>query len=103
MYQKQETIQKPLFLIMIYDIIKLWGYNMLRPYDLLENILIEIDKSTKDNINGNVLAEKFTLSERHLRRLFRFAFNQSISNYIRSRKLAASLDDLLKTGIRLRL
>lgn len=71
---------------------------MLRPYDLLESILIEIDNCIRDNINGDVLAEKYNLSERHLRRLFKFAFNQSISNYIRSRKLTVSLDDLLETG-----
>ena len=70
---------------------------MLRPYDLLENVLIEIEKSIKNNITGETLAVKFTLSERHLRRLFKFAFNQSIAEYIRSRKLAASLEDLLNT------
>jgi len=70
---------------------------MLRPYDLLENVLLEVEKGVRNGVNGDVLSAKFTLSERHLRRLFKFAFKQSIAGYIRSRKLAASLEDLLKT------
>ena len=69
---------------------------MLRPYDLLENVLIDIEKGIRKGINSGLLAEKYTLSERHLRKLFKFAFKQSLGGYIRSRKLAVSLDDLLK-------
>ncbi|MDR1804447.1 MAG: hypothetical protein LBQ94_12665, partial [Treponema sp.] len=70
---------------------------MLRPYDLLENVLIGIEEGIREGINSDILAERYALSERHLRRLFTFAFKQSLSTYIRSRKLTASLDDLLKT------
>jgi AraC family transcriptional regulator len=70
---------------------------MLRQYDLLENVLIDIEKGVKEGIYLNTLAEKYALSERHLRRLFKFAFKQTLAGYIRSRKLAASLEDLLKT------
>jgi AraC family transcriptional regulator len=71
---------------------------MLRQYDLLENVLIDIEKGVKEGINLNTLAEKYALSERHLRRLFKFAFKQTLAGYIRSRKLVISLDDLLKTN-----
>jgi AraC family transcriptional regulator len=70
---------------------------MLRPYDLLENVLIDIEKGIRKGITSDNLAEKYALSERHLRKLFKFAFKQSLGGYIRSRKLAASLVDLLKT------
>jgi len=70
---------------------------MLRPYNLLENVLIDIEEGIGKGIYSGMLAERYALSERHLRRLFRFAFRRSIAGYIRSRKLAASLDDLLKT------
>jgi len=70
---------------------------MLKPYDLLENVLIDIEKGIKVGINSDILAKKYFLSERHLCRLFRFAFKQTLPGYIRSRKLSASLDDLLKT------
>jgi AraC family transcriptional regulator len=70
---------------------------MLRQYDLLENVLIDIENAVREGINSDSLAEKYTLSERHLRKLFKFAFKQSLGGYIRSRKLAASLEDLLKT------
>jgi len=70
---------------------------MLKPFDLLESVLIDIEKGLKTDINSDILAGKYELSERHLRRLFRFAFNQPISGYIRSRKLTASLDELLKS------
>jgi len=74
---------------------------MLRPYDLLENVLIDIEGSISKGINSDILAKKYSLSYRHLQRLFKFAFRQSLAGYIRSRKLAASLDDLLKTDAKL--
>ncbi|MDR2972314.1 MAG: helix-turn-helix domain-containing protein [Bacteroidales bacterium] len=70
---------------------------MLRPYNLLENVLLDIENDIRNCINASDLVKKYELSERHLRRLFQFAFNQSLCSYIRSRKLAASLEDLLKT------
>jgi len=70
---------------------------MLRPYDLLENVLIDIEKGIRDGVNLDFLAEKYFISEGHLRRLFRFAFKQPLPGYIRTRRLMASLDDLLKT------
>jgi len=70
---------------------------MLRPYDLFENVLIDIEKGIRKDINTYILAEKYALSEGRLRGLFKFAFKQTLAGYIRSRKLTASLDDLLKT------
>jgi AraC family transcriptional regulator len=70
---------------------------MLKPYDLLNNVLDEIESKLKDDIDCNYLADKFSISSSHLRRLFKIAFKQSIGTYIRSRKLAASIGDLLKT------
>ena len=68
---------------------------MLKPYNLLENVLIEIENGLKDGIYENILADKFLLSSVHLRRLFKFAFRRTIGAYIRSRKLAASIEALL--------
>jgi AraC-like DNA-binding protein len=64
--------------------------------DLLENVLTDIEKSIGAGINSVILAEKYALSEGHLRKLFRLTFKRSLGCYIRSRRLAASLDDLLK-------
>ncbi|MCL2212108.1 MAG: helix-turn-helix domain-containing protein [Treponema sp.] len=72
---------------------------MLKPYNLLENVLIDIENGIKENINIGSLAKKYSFSDRHIRRLFRFAFKQPMASYIRSRKLASSLDDLLSTDI----
>ena len=69
---------------------------MYKPYNLLGDLLTDIEKNIREDTNLNKLAGKFLLSERHLRRLFSFAFKQSLAGYIRSRKLAASLEDLLK-------
>jgi len=69
---------------------------MLKPYDLLENILLDIENDIRSDINISVLSKKYGFSEGHLSRLFRFAFKQSIASYIRSRRLAASLNDLLR-------
>jgi len=70
---------------------------MLKLYNLLENILLDIENGIKNNINATVLSKKYGFSEGHLRRLFSFAFKQAIAAYIRSRTLAASLNDLLET------
>jgi AraC family transcriptional regulator len=71
---------------------------MLKPYDLLENILLDIENGVKNNVNASILSRKYNFSEGHLRRLFSFAFKQSIAAYIRSRTLAASLNDILETN-----
>jgi len=70
---------------------------MKRGYDLLNNVLIDIEKGIKTDINSDVIAKKHTLSESHLQRLFRSAYNQPIGFYIRSFKLTASINDLLNT------
>ena len=70
---------------------------MLKLYDLLEKILLDIENGIKNNINASVLSKKYDFSEGHLRRMFSFAFKQSIAAYIRSRTLAASLKDILET------
>jgi len=71
---------------------------MLKPYNLLENLLHDIENDIKNNINASVLSKKYGFSEGHLRRLFSFTFKQSVASYIRSRRLAASLNDLLETN-----
>jgi len=70
---------------------------MLKPYELLEGVLNEIESGLKEDISENALAQKFSISPGHLRRLFKFAFGKTLGTYIRSRKLAASIEDLLLT------
>jgi len=72
---------------------------MLKPFDLLEDILNEIEKNIKEDINEDDLAAKYSISGGYLRRLFMVAFDQPIGTYIRSRKLAASIYDLLNTNL----
>jgi len=74
---------------------------MLWPYDLLENVLIDIEMGIREGINVDILAKKYSVSYRHLQRLFKFAFKQSLADYIRLRKLSASLDELLNTDTKL--
>jgi AraC family transcriptional regulator len=71
---------------------------MLRRYNLLENVLIDIEEGIGKGIYSGILAEKHALSEGHLRRLFRFAFKRSLGGYIRSRRLKASVNDLLNSN-----
>jgi len=70
---------------------------MKKTYDLLKNVLIDIEKGIRTGINADIIAKKHNLSEVHLRRLFSFAFNRPIAGYIRSRTLSESLKDLLHT------
>jgi AraC family transcriptional regulator len=69
----------------------------MKPYKLLENVLLDIEEGIKKDINAYTLSKRYNLSEVHLRRLFSFAFNRTISGYIRSRALSESLNDLLYT------
>jgi len=73
--------------------------NMNNPYNLLENVLTAIEEKLQDCGNIDVFASEFDISLGHLQRLFKLAFNQSLGLYIRSRKLAASIDDLLNTNL----
>jgi hypothetical protein len=43
---------------------------MLKPYVLLENILIDIENGIKDSIDTSILCKKYNISSTHLRRLF---------------------------------
>jgi AraC family transcriptional regulator len=74
---------------------------MIRTHDLLKNVLIDIEKGIKNGINTDIIAKKHTLSPVHLQRLFKFSIKQTLGSYIRSRKLAASLDILLNTDSKL--
>ena len=73
---------------------------MLNTYELLEHVLSEIEKNIKDKINAKSLAKTTAISPAHLQRLFRLVFERPLANYIRSRKLAASLEALLKTDLK---
>jgi len=72
---------------------------MNNPYNLLQDVLAGIENKLRDDINVDIIADEFNISTRHLQRLFSLAFNQTIGVYIRARKLAASIDDLLNTNL----
>jgi endo-1,4-beta-xylanase len=67
--------------------------------DVLEGVLDTIENNLKDGINADALADEFSLSSVHLQRLFRQKFKKSIGTYIRSRKLSASIMDLLYSDL----
>jgi AraC-like DNA-binding protein len=74
-------------------------FNFYTHNELLESVLIEIERNLKGYISDFVLADKFSLSKGHLCRLFRLAFGRPLGAYIRSRKLSASIEDLLNTDM----
>jgi len=67
--------------------------------DVLESVLDKIENNLKDDINADVLADDFSMSSVHLQRLFKQKFKKPIGTYIRSRKLTASIMDLLYSGL----
>jgi len=71
---------------------------MKKTYDLLKNVLIDIEKEIRNGINTDIIAKKHNLSSIHLQRLFKFTFKQPLGAYIRSRRLTESLNDLLHTN-----
>jgi len=72
---------------------------MRKTSDMLEGVLDTIENNLKDDINADILADEFYLSSVHLQRLFKQTFKMPIGTYIRSRKLSASIGDLLYTGL----
>jgi AraC family transcriptional regulator len=72
----------------------------INTYELLQTVLLEIERDIKGKMDAKSLAKVVHLSASHLQRLFRLAFERPLANYVRSRKLAASVEALLKTGHR---
>ena len=70
-----------------------------KPYDFLECLLNDIEENLRDETDINTLADRHSLSSTHIRRIFQFAFKQTLGTYIRSRKLSSSINDLLNTNL----
>ena len=70
-------------------------------FKLLERVLLEIEENIKTDLTAESLAQTVSISSAHLQRLFKFACDRPIASYIRSRKLASSLEALLKTDFRI--
>ena len=67
----------------------------------MERVLFEVENNIKSQLTVASLSKAVYISPSHLQRLFKFAFEQPIASYIRSRRLAASLEALLKTDLRI--
>jgi endo-1,4-beta-xylanase len=72
---------------------------MRKPNNVIEGVLVEIEIGLKSDINADALADEFSMSSVHLQRLFKQTFKQPIGTYIRSRKLSASIGDLLHSSL----
>jgi len=66
---------------------------------LLKQLLIKIEEKIWENPTVAQLAEELFISSVHLRRIFKEAFGLPLVQYIRSRRLAASLDQLCSSSI----
>ena len=62
----------------------------------LEFALANIEINIKEKLTAESLARAVFVSSPHLQRLFRLAFERPLMSYVRSRKLAASLEMLLQ-------
>lgn len=69
----------------------------MKPYELLTSVLDKIENEINDELDINKLAASSSLSSVHLQRIFKFAFGLPLASYIRSRRLSASIESLLKT------
>lgn len=74
---------------------------MLEPYDLMEQLLSIIEAHITETLTISDLSKRLYISAVHLQRLFKFAFGAPLAGYIRSRKLAASVEKLLSTDYRI--
>ncbi|UHA75416.1 helix-turn-helix domain-containing protein [Paenibacillus sp. 481] len=72
----------------------------MEPYKLLSDLLLRIEENVHGTSETEYVAD-FPISLVHLRRIFKFAFGVPLQSYIRSRKLAVSLETLMLTDKRI--
>ena len=67
----------------------------MKLYALYESLLHTIEEQlTSENLTASQLSNTLSVSSVHLQRLFKAAFDTTLASYIRSRRLAASLEKL---------
>lgn len=71
----------------------------MRPYRLLSSLLSNIETHLDETLDMDKMAASLAISSVHMQRLFKFAFGLPLAAYVRSRKLSASLEPLLNTGL----
>lgn len=73
----------------------------MKPYDLLATLPAQIEDSLTEKVRIQDISARLGITEVHLQRIFKFAYGIPLASYIRSRKLAASLDPLLNGSLRI--
>jgi len=68
-------------------------------YSILRKLLSGIEQTLPENPTIGQLSDSLSVSPTHLRRLFKATFETPLASYIRSRRLALSLDMLFNTEL----
>lgn len=68
-------------------------------YDLFYEVLAYIEQNLHYKLKAENIAEQVGYSATHLQRVFKFAFHITIAEYIRKRKLASSLNELVHSNM----
>ena len=72
----------------------------IKLYNLYENLLHAIEERlTDEHLTADQLSGVLSVSSVHLQRLFKSAFDTTLASYIRSRRLAASLEKLVNSDL----
>ena len=72
----------------------------IKLYDLYETLLYTIEENiTDENLTTDKLSNSLSVSSVHLQRLFKSAFDTTLASYIRSRRLAVSLEKLINSDV----
>lgn len=72
----------------------------MNPYEILQNTLNIIEDNLENQITIEDVANINNISAIHLQRIFKHAFGVPIAGYIRSRRMAAGLEKLVFTDLR---
>jgi len=67
-------------------------------FDMIENAMEYIAENCNENLNCNLVAEKYAYSEYHFHRLFKNITTVSVTDYIRDRRLFSAANKLLDTN-----
>lgn len=70
-------------------------------YEVIEKVVEFVEDNIKTKITHDMLAKEVHFSKYHLQRLFKSVTGHNLMKYVRARQLAMSLEELIKTDLRI--
>lgn len=69
-------------------------------YEVILKVVEFVEENIKNDLTQEMISKKAAFSKYHLHRLFKSITGKNLMEYVRSRKITLSLDDLLNSRLR---